>query len=810
MNMVSAVHPATGPTADELPLGRLTLPVGGMTCAACATRIEKVLGRLEGVATASVNLATERATVDYDPAHASPADVAAAIERAGYSVPSESVRLAITGMTCAACSTRIEKVLRRQPGVATASVNLASEKATVAFTPGVASLESLVAAVEAAGYGATRAASDAEERAVHERAEGARAHRELALLLGSAALALPLVAPMVIGLFGPHVMLPGWLQLALATPVQLVAGAHFYSGAYRALRGGSANMDVLVALGTTAAFVLSVVLLAGGSEHLYFEAAASVIALVRLGKWLEARAKRSTTQAIRSLMALRPEKARVEREGREIEVAVEAVGTGEIVVVRPGERVPVDGEVVAGDSSVDESLLTGESLPVARAPGDAVIGGSINGEGLLRVRTTAVGDASALARIVHLVEDAQAGKAPVQRLVDRVSAVFVPAVIGIAVVALVGWLVAGVGVEVALVHAVSVLVIACPCALGLATPTALMVGTGAAAKSGILIRDAEALERAHAVTVVVFDKTGTLTEGKPSVREVLALDGDGDRLLGLAAAAQRGSEHPLAKAVLAAAAERGLVVAMPSAFKALAGRGVEAIVEGRLVRIGSPRFMGELGVNRAPLSAEAEADEAAGATVVWVLEGERLLGAIAIGDRVRAGAVEAIARLRGRGIAPVLLTGDNRRAAAAVAGELGIERVIAEVLPQDKAREVAALRAEGKVVAMVGDGVNDAPALAAADVGFAMATGTDVAMHTAGVTLVRAEPTLVADAVSVSRATVRKIRQNLFWAFAYNVVGIPLAALGYLTPVVAGAAMAMSSVSVVSNALLLRRWRPGR
>ncbi len=724
-------------------------------------------------------------------------------------VRAESVRLALTGMTCAACSTRIERVLRRQPGVAAANVNLASETATVAYLPGAVSLDSLVAAVAAAGYGASRAATDAEERAAHERRETARARRELALLLGSAAFALPLVAPMALSPFGVHVLLPGWLQLVLATPVQVVAGAHFYRGAYRSLRGGSANMDVLVALGTTAAFVLSVVLLAGGTQHLYFEAAASVIALVRLGKWLEARAKRSANQAVRALMALRPERARVERDGRELEVAVEAVGAGEIVVLRPGERVPVDGEVLTGTSSVDESLLTGESLPVTRGPGDPVIGGSINGEGWLRVRATAVGEASALARIVRLVEAAQGDKAPVQRLVDRVSAVFVPTVVGVALLCLGGWLVAGAGVEVALVHAVSVLVIACPCALGLATPAALMVGTGAAARSGILFRDAEALERAQAAAVVAFDKTGTLTEGRPTVREVLALDGDEGRLLALAAAAQRGSEHPLARAILLAAAERGVAVDSPHDFRALPGRGVEATVGGSRSRVGSPRFLDELGLERAPLASRAEAHAAAGATGGGVAADERLLGAIAIGDRLRAGAATAVARLRARGITTVLLTGDNRRAAAAVARERGIARVRAELGPEDKAREVAALRAGGAGVAMVGDGVNDAPALAAADVGFAMASGTDVAMHTAGVTLVRADPALVADAVSVSRATVRKIRQNLAWAFGYNVVGIPLAALGYLTPVLAGAAMALSSVSVVASALLLRRWRPG-
>lgn len=720
--------------------------------------------------------------------------------------PIEAVRLALTGMTCAACSTRVERVLRRQPGVAAATVNLATEQATVAFEPGVASVESLLAAIATAGYGGRLAPSDLEAQRTEAAAAESRSRRELHFVIASSLLALPLVAPMALAPFGIHWMLPGWSQLLLAAPVQGVAGAHFYRGAWRALRGGTANMDVLVALGTTAAFLLSVALLIDGQEHLYFEAAASVIALVRLGKWLEARARRSTTEALRSLLALRPERARVERDGRELMVPVAAVGTDELVLVRPGERIPVDGEVLDGESSVDESLLTGEALPVARAAGDRVIGGSINGEGFLRLRTTAVGEASALARIVRLVEDAQARKAPVQSLVDRVSAVFVPAVIGVALVALASWLAAGVGLEAALVNAVSVLVIACPCALGLATPTAVMVGTGIAARRGILIRDAEALERAETVTTVVFDKTGTLTTGKLAVREVMAPDEE--ELLSLAASAQLGSEHPLARAIVAAAEARGANLEAPSRFRALPGRGIEATVADRRLHVGGPRLLAELGITAEADTDRAAAHQAAGATVVWVLDEGVPRGAIALADEPRVGAAAAIARLRARGFAPVLLTGDNRRAAATVAHALGIERVVAEVLPDEKAREVTALRAAGQGVAMVGDGLNDAPALAAADVGIAMASGTDVAMHTADVTLMRSDPGLVVDTLSISRATMSKIRQNLFWAFAYNVVGIPLAALGYLTPVVAGAAMALSSASVVGSALLLRRWRP--
>jgi Cu+-exporting ATPase len=799
----------------DAPSTRLSLPIEGMTCAACSTRLEKVLGRLDGVDTASVNLTTERASVTFDAAKITATRLAEAVAKAGFAVPPETVRLAIGGMTCATCSQRIEKVLRKQPGVSAAQVNLASEVATIAFTPGATDRDALIAAIVKAGYEATPAASDAEQEAALRRQDARKARREGALLLGSIALTLPLLAPMLLMPFGVHWMLPGLVQLALATPVQVVAGWHFYRGALAALRGGTGNMDVLVALGTSAAFGLSVYSLAtgaaGSAAHLYFEASASVITLVMLGKHLEARAKRKTTGAIRALMALRPETARVVRDGREIEVPAEAVGAGDVVVIRPGERVPVDGTILEGASHLDESLLTGESLPVARSAGDPVTGGAINGDGLLRVEATHVGAESTLAKIVRLVEDAQATKAPIQRTVDKVAAIFVPVVVAIAAVTLAGWLLAGAEAETAIIYAVAVLVIACPCALGLATPTALMVGTGAAAKAGILIKDAAALERAHAVDVVVFDKTGTLTEGRPEVRAVAASDGDEEGLLTLAAGAQQGSEHPLARALLRRAAELGLAPPPPEAFQALPGRGLEATVGGRAVVIGSRRLMGERGVDTGPLEARAEALEGEGQTVMWVAGGAgALLGAIGVGDAPRAGAAEAIARLRRAGVEAVMLTGDNARTAQVVADQLGITRVVAEVLPGDKAAEVAALTGQGRVVAMVGDGVNDAPALAAADVGFAMASGTDVAMHTAGVTLMRPDPGLVADAIAISRATTRKIWQNLFWAFFYNVIGIPLAAFGLLSPVVAGAAMALSSVSVVSNALLLKRWRPKR
>ncbi|MHC4516687.1 MAG: copper-translocating P-type ATPase, partial [Planctomycetota bacterium] len=672
---------------------------------------------------------------------------------------------------------------------------------------GTTSSVRLIEAIERAGYRAELAVSAAAEREAADRAEGLRARRELWALLGAAALTAPLIAPMVLAPFGIQWTLPGWFQLALATPVQLIAGARFYRGAWSALRAGGANMDVLVALGTTAAFGLSLVLLASGG-HLYFEGAAAIITFVRLGKWLEARAKHSTTRAIRALMALKPETARVRRQDREVEVPAEAVGRGEIVVIRPGERVPVDGMIVEGESQLDESLITGESLPVFKGIGGNVTGGSINGDGLLAVETTRVGEESMLARIVALIQDAQGSKAPIQRTVDRVAAVFVPVVVGVAAVTLLGWILAGASLEVAVINAVAVLVIACPCALGLATPAALMVGTGAAARAGILIKDAQALELTQAVDTVVLDKTGTLTEGRPEVHAVLA--DNGNELLRLVAAAQHGSEHPLAEAIRRAATERGLEIPQATGFKALPGKGVEARVNGREVTIGSPRLMRERNVDLSGYQARAAELEAVGMTVVWACDGDLLLGGIALGDKPRASSHDALVRLKAEGVETVMLTGDNRAAAEAVGKALGVARVIAEVLPEDKAREVATLHAEGRTVAMVGDGINDAPALAAADVGFAMGTGTDVAMHTAGVTLMRPEPTLIADAISISRATRRKIRQNLFWAFVYNTVGIPLAAFGFLTPMFAGAAMALSSVSVVTNALLLRRWRASR
>ena len=739
--------------------------------------------------------------------------------------PVGSFSLDIGGMTCAACANRVEKSLRKVEGVTEAGVNLATEVASVQVRPGEVRVSELIAAVEAAGYEARIHADDA----ASAQAMPVRADRGGLWVLGAALLSLPLAAPMLLEPFGIHAMLPGWWQLLLATPVQFVFGARFYRDGWNAARALSGNMDLLVAIGTSAAFGLSLYfLLAMGDAHgahYYFEASAVVITLVLLGKWLESRAKRRTLDAIRALQSLRPETARGAAGGREIELPIAQVAVGDEVMVRPGERIPVDGTILEGATHVDESMLTGESRPVVRGAGERVVGGSINAEGLLRVRTEAIGTETVLARIIRLVEDAQAAKAPIQRLVDRVSAVFVPVVLLCGLLTLAAWgLLAGDWPQ-AVLNAVSVLVIACPCALGLATPTAIMAGTGVAARHGILIKDAQALELAHAVRVVAFDKTGTLTVGQPGLLALEAASGvDRAALLALVAAVQHGSEHPLAKAVQRAfEAEPASGAAAPrvSGIHAVAGRGVSALLheEGSdtEVFIGSRAWMAERGVALGALAALADAQEAEGRTVSLVAAAApsaaaapRVLGLLAFGDAIKPGAAEAVAALHRLGVRTVLLTGDNAGAAAAVAGRIGLDEVRAQVLPEQKAEAIRALRgteAPARVVAMVGDGVNDAPALAAADVGIAMGTGTDVAMHTAGITLMRGDPALVPAAIDVSRRTYAKIRQNLFWAFVYNVIGIPLAALGFLSPVVAGAAMAMSSVSVVSNALTLRRWR---
>ncbi len=784
-----------------------TLPVSGMTCASCAGRVERALLKVPGVASASVNLANEQVRVE-----SSEADLAAlieAVQKAGYGVPVQSLELAIDGMTCASCVGRVERALLKVPGVRSAAVNLASERAHVEVL-GPPDPAALIQAVEAAGYHAT-ASSERRPAADAER----RLQRERWAVIAGLLLAAPLVLPMFGELFGQHWMLPAWIQFLLATPVQFVLGARFYVAGWKAVRAGAGNMDLLVAIGTSAGYGLSLyqwwATPAGQMPHLYFEASAVVIALVLLGKYLESRAKRQTSAAIRALEALRPDRATRVIDGREEDVAIAALRLDDLVLVKPGERFPVDGEVVEGESQADEALISGESLPVNKAPGDRITGGAINGEGRLLVRTTALGGETVLARIIRLVEDAQAAKAPIQKLVDKVSQVFVPAVLVIAVFTLIGWLLTGAPAEVALINAVAVLVIACPCALGLATPAAIMAGTGVAARHGILIKDAEALEVAHAVTAVAFDKTGTLTSGKPQIIHLHAVDGDEAQILRLAGALQRGSEHPLARAVLERCEADGVTVPDVQKSQALSGRGITGTLDGQQLALGNRRMLEEYGLQPGELLETAQRWEAEGRTLSWLVEHApepRLLGLFAFGDSLKDGAAAAIAGLAARHIRSHLITGDNRGSARVVAEALHIDDVHAEVLPADKAATVAELKKGGAVVAMVGDGINDAPALAAADVGIAMGGGTDVAMHAAGITLMRGDPRLVPAALEIARRTYRKIQQNLFWAFIYNLVGIPLAVFGFLSPVVAGAAMALSSVSVVSNALLLRSWKP--
>ena len=785
---------------------RMQVQVAGMSCAACVGRVERALGAVPGIADVTVNLASERASFRPGPGF-QPRAVADALGKAGYAAQEETLDIAIAGMTCASCAGRVERALLAVPGVTAADVNLATERARVRVLAGAAGLAELTAAVRRAGYEAAptmRGAAPDGAEAVRDRT----ARRDGLIAALALAFAAPLLLPMLLMPFGIALVLPGWVQLGLASVVQFGFGIRFYRGAWKALRAGAGNMDTLVALGTSAAFGLSVgELAAGRGGHLYFEASAAVIALVRLGKWMESRARRQAGAAIRALERLRPERARVRRDGAERDIAVAELRLGDLMVIRPGDRIAADAIVREGEGSADESLLTGESLPVAKGPGSRIVGGALNGEALLLAEVTAIGAESQLARMVRLVEDAQAAKPPVQRLVDRISAVFVPVVVAIAVATFLGWWWGGAGIEAAAVNAVAVLVIACPCALGLATPAAIMVGTGVAARHGILIRDAAAMEQSREIRTVVFDKTGTLTQGRPEIVALHPAPGrDRDGVLRLTAALQAGSEHPLARAVAAGAA--GLDVPQAQGVRALPGRGIQGEVDGRRLLLGSARLMREAGVDVASLADAATALERDGRTLSYLAERNGpLLGMLAFGDAPKPGAPAAVARLRARGLRVVLLTGDNRWAAEAAARGLGIDEIRAEALPADKAALVAELRKNG-AVAMVGDGVNDAAALAAADLGLAMATGADVAAAAAGITLMRGDPMLVPAALDIAGRTYQRIRQGLFWAFAYNVVGIPLAASGLLSPMVAGAAMAFSSVSVVGSALLLRRWRP--
>jgi Cu+-exporting ATPase len=801
---------------------KVSLSVTGMSCAACARRVEKVLSGTAGVSAANANLAAETATVEYDPASADPEALIRAIEGAGYGVEKDETGFGVSGMSCAGCVGRVEKALRGVPGVLSVSVNLAAERATVEHLAGTVEATDLVRAVEGAGYGVIR---DGEEKPAED--ERGREYRRLrrTFLVAATLTGLILVGsvPMMFGVMPPVPV--GWLNLvllALATPVQFWAGWRFYRGAWGALRHGQANMNTLVAVGTSAAYLYSAVAtlapgLFDGRADVYFETSALIVTLVLLGRLLEARARGRTGEAIKKLAGLRARTARVVRGDEEVDVPVEEVGVGDVVVVRPGEKVAVDGIVVSGSSAVDEAMITGEPIPATKRAGDEVIGATINKTGTFRFRATKVGRDTALAQIMRLVEEAQGSKAPIQRLADRVSGVFVPLVMVLATLTFFVWFLFGPepAFTPALLNFVAVLIIACPCAMGLATPISIMVGTGRGAERGILVKGGEALEAAHRLTTVVLDKTGTLTRGEPRLTDVIPANGlPEEELLRLAASAERASEHPLGEAIVAGTRERGIQLSDPESFDAPTGRGVRATVEGRVVLVGSRKFMEESGVPQNGLAPRFEELSAAGKTPVLVAVDGKAAGLVAVADTVREGSREAVRALEEMGLEVAMISGDDRHAAVAVARELGVGRVLAEVLPEEKAGEVEKLQAEGEVVAMVGDGINDAPALARADVGVAIGTGTDVAMEAADLTLISGDPRGVARAIRLSRATMKNIRQNLFWAFAYNVVLIPVAAgalyplfgeAGLLSPVLAAAAMALSSVTVVSNALRLRR-----
>ena len=812
----------------------IELPVTGMTCASCVARTERALGKVAGVDKVAVNLATERATVTFDPHAVLTGDIVAAVEDAGYGVVTAQETLPILGMTCASCVSRVEKALRTPPGVLRAEVNLATEKATVTYLPGQATRQDLVDAVRGAGYDVVEPAPGAGEAAVAAAADAEEAARAAAYhtLKLKVAVGFALSIFIFLGTMQPHwfPFLPAWMHdgyllWGLASIVQFWVGRQFYTTAWAALKHGTTTMNTLVAMGSSAAYLYSVLGLLfpaffehqGLGEPMYFDSSAFIITLILTGRLLEARAKGQTGAAIKALIGLQPRTARVVRDGVETDVPVAEVLVGDRIVVRPGEKVPVDGVVEEGSSPVDESMLTGEPIPVGKHPGDEVIGATLNTTGSFTLRATKVGSETALAQIVRLVQQAQGTKPPIARLADVIAAWFVPAVIAIATVTLVVWLVWGPqpALNYALLNFVAVLVIACPCALGLATPTAIMVGTGKGAENGVLIRDGAALETAHKLDVVVLDKTGTLTEGKPRVTDVVPFDGadgaapplDEDGLLRLVAGAERGSEHPLAAAILAEADARGVETPRATAFEAIAGHGIRAVVDGHTVVAGNERLAGDAGERAALLAGQ-------GKTVVSVLVDDVPAGAIAVADTLKPSSAAAVGRLRQLGLDVVMLTGDQEATARAIAAEAGIDHVIAGVLPQQKAAEVATLQHDGSRVAMVGDGINDAPALAQADVGMAIGTGTDVAMEASDVTLVSGDLGGVTTAVQLSRATIRTVKQNLFWAFAYNVALIPLAAGAFypafgilLSPIWAAAAMGLSSVTVVSNSLRLRRFR---
>lgn len=792
----------------------ITLNITGMTCASCAARIEKNLTKVPGVEKAIVNLATEKAAVSYNPTEVSVEDIIAKVKKTGYGVQEEKVQLDIIGMTCAACATRIEKGLNKVEGVTNATVNLATEKASVEFIPGNTNIDQIIAAVKKAGYDAKvigKADGDYEKSA----REKAYKVQKTKFTVG-AVLSIPFLLQMIsdfmqeYGTGGFFHMNP-WIQFLLASIVQFYVGGHYYRDAFNAVRGGSANMAVLVVLGTSAAYFYSlVVTIMGNGQFLYFEAAAIVMTLIVLGKLLETRAKGQTSEAIKALMGLQAKTARVIRDGAELDIPIEDVQLNDIIFVRAGEKIPVDGEMIEGSTSVDESMLTGESMPVSKKVGDQVIGATVNKHGSFKFKATKVGKDTALSQIIKLVEEAQGSKAPIQHLADKISGIFVPIVIVIALATFaITYFVAG--FTPALVSMIAVLVIACPCALGLATPTAVMVGTGKGAENGLLIKGAEHLQNSQRVTTVVLDKTGTITKGEPDVTDIIAYgDYSEDELLKLAASAEKGSEHPLGEAIVNSAKEKGLQLQDGKNFTAIPGHGIQVEIDQQSVLIGNKKLMMKNNIEMSHALYKMEKLEGEGKTAMLMALNGTLAGIIAVADTVKETSAEAIKRMKELGIEVIMITGDNQLTAEAIAKQVGVDRVLAEVLPEDKSAEVEKLKQEGKVVAMVGDGINDAPALAAADVGIAIGTGTDVAIEAADITLMRGDLMGIVDTLRLSKATMRKIRQNLFWAFAYNIILIPVAAFGFLNPILAGAAMAFSSVSVVGNTLFLRKWQPVR
>jgi P-type Cu+ transporter len=785
----------------------MTVGVTGMTCAACSNRIEKVLNKMDGVE-AQVNLTTEKATVDYNPAVVSVQDITSKIEKLGYGVQMEKVEFDVYGMTCAACSTRIEKVLNKQEGVKHATVNLATESASIEYNPGLIEELDLIGRIQKLGYDAKRKA-DKEEKQTQKEKQLQQMKMKLVI---SAILSAPLLVTMLVHLGGiniPDIFMNPWFQFALATPVQFIIGWQFYVGAYKNLRNGGANMDVLVALGTSAAYFYSLyegiktIGNPGYLPHLYFETSAILITLILFGKYLETSAKSRTTVAISKLLNLQAKQARVLRNGKEMMIPIEEVIVGDRLVVKPGEKIPVDGMVVKGRTSIDESMITGESIPIEKDVNASVIGSTINKNGTIEMEATKVGKDTALASIIKVVEDAQGSKAPIQRLADVISGYFVPIVVGIAFITFLVWIifVTPGEFEPALVASIAVLVIACPCALGLATPTSIMVGSGRAAESGILFKGGEHLERTHQLNAIVLDKTGTITKGKPEVTHYTA----DEETLSLLASAEKGSEHPLAEAIVAYATEKGVPIVETDDFNAIPGHGIEAVIDGKNVLVGTRKLMNDHQISVADVEKELVGYETNGNTAMLIAVDGVFKGIVAVADTVKETATQAIKELKELGLEVIMLTGDNERTAKAIAKQVGIDRVIAQVLPEEKANRVKEIQLQGKKVAMVGDGVNDAPALAVADIGIAIGTGTEVAIEAADVTILGGELLLIPQAIKISKATIKNIRQNLFWAFGYNTAGIPIAALGLLAPWIAGAAMAFSSVSVVTNSLRLKR-----